>query len=206
VNHRSLFLSGHSEIIFQMRSLTITMKWKWGGACTITCSASRTLEEIAEEHGFLGVSRTPPLFLSHGKILAPEFTLHAHKITDGQTIIVYLPRNAKPRLPGPFVPAVGSKFSMDREAQTLEDIEADETAKAVDMDFNNWECSRALPAVLSELLTMVEQQDEQQKTPIPKQRTVITEGTGISETPLPSLLCTDDTWMTICRLGACSFR
>jgi hypothetical protein len=55
------------------------MTWKWGGAKIITCYEATTLEEVAQENGFTGNSEHTVLFISRGRILPPEFTLHAHQ-------------------------------------------------------------------------------------------------------------------------------
>jgi hypothetical protein len=180
-----------------MRFITFTMTWKWGGSRTVTCSEAHTLEEAAEGNGFHIANGYPITYICNGRILAPQFTLHAHRIRDGQTIILYVPASVWPS----FTDSTSGKFNPNKHcfivSPTLEDIASDEAAKLADLDFVNWECSRSLPVVLSKLLTMIETDEEALAGAGPGEPTVIVYANGISETPLPTLIPVDESWMNV---------
>jgi hypothetical protein len=170
------------------------MKWTWGGAQTITCCAAMTIIEVAQENGFANLINLQPIFISRGQILKSEFTLHAHKIQDGQTIIVHLPKSQNSHQTESIPLTYISKFSLLKKEQIMEDIEIVETGKVADQDFRNWESSRMLPMMLSELLKIAETEDEDEAEmyPILLSPTVIRKGMKISDCPLPQLINVDE--------------
>jgi hypothetical protein len=51
---------------FIIMNICVKMAWKWGGTKTITCLDTMTVEEVAEQHGFTGISEMTPRFISRG--------------------------------------------------------------------------------------------------------------------------------------------
>jgi hypothetical protein len=185
---RSVFEGIDTDFTF-MQTICIKMAWKWGGAKTFTCPDTMTIEEVAEQHGFMDISETTPQFLSRGRILTPEFTLRAHHIHDGQTIIAYLPANVRPLKSGT---RRESQCSCARGRYSHSYITGIESAKQADRDFHNWECNRAYPLALAELLRMIEKEDEQSRIPSSSHTTVLAASANISDEPLPSAISSED--------------
>jgi hypothetical protein len=180
------------------------MTWKCGDSKIITCSNASTIEEVAQEHGFMLKGDISPVFISRGQILAPEFTLHKHNIQNGQNIIVYMPARAKKRPSPVLTPLALSNFSPMFEFDTLEAIEAEEAAKTADQDFANWETSRSFPALLKEMMTLMEKEEKLYTWAERTEKTVIEPGTQISETPLPELITHDSYWLRASGLTFCN--
>jgi hypothetical protein len=186
-----------------MKTITVKMTCKSSGSRTITCSNMTTLEEVARENGFADAANSSAVFISRGSILVPQFTLHAHQIEDGQTIIVHVPSNPKPR-PARLPPAwYESKFASYREYITLEEIEADEASKAADQDFMNWEMSPSFPGVMRDVLEMIEAEDARRMVPTLTEKTVIAPSSAISETPLPMFPGEDTFWRRFTAIPIC---
>jgi hypothetical protein len=169
-----------------MNIISLKLAWKWGGAKEVTCADAMTVEEVARDHGFTDVAEAAPLYISRGKVLAPELTLRAHQIADGQKIIAYLPSAARARRPQLLAepPAV--------RCRAMCDIEDGEASRQADQDFAHWESARNLPLVMGELLAMIEDEAErstriEEVSEVPPMPTVVRASARISEDPLPRL-------------------
>jgi hypothetical protein len=171
-----------------MNTITIKMTWKWGGAKIITCSESRTIDDIATNNGFTELNGHIPCFICKGRILSPAFTLHYHQIKTGDVIFVHLPM-----VQTKILPLVRRqcfrKFSPFMTEQTMTQIQDEETAKSVDRDFLNWETVRVFPMVLQEMLTMQEESEAETKS---VEMTVVQHSREISSAPIPTLLTRDE--------------
>jgi hypothetical protein len=188
-----------------MKTVTLKMTWKWGGSKIITCSSALSIEEVAEEHGFAAIGDISAVFISRGRILAPEFTLHAYKIQDGQTIIAYIPSQPK-QSSAPIIPPLAiSEFSPMFLYDTLEIIEAGEAARNADQDFANWEIFSTFPGLLNEMMTLIESEEQLHRFPGRPEKTIIMPGTQISEAPLPELITPEPLWFQGSRVAFCDF-
>jgi hypothetical protein len=158
-----------------------------------------TIEEVAQENGFTGNSDQTLLFISLGRILSPEFTLHAHQIKDGQTIFVHLSKKSHlhPLDPAPMLDF--PQFSSSRRFRTLEDIAEEELAKFIDRDFANLEVARSFPSILQELLGLMQKEKDKYQHKEPQEKTVIVTNTVISESPLPRLVNADPARLNFCQ-------
>jgi hypothetical protein len=118
-----------------------------------------------------------------------------HQIRNGQTIIAYLPANARSLKSAMSHPAKESKVSDTSAPYNQQNIVTIESAKQADRDFNNWECNRDCPLVLAGVLRMMENDDDEYYDQFFSPPTVVVSSTTISESPLPELITLDRFWV-----------
>jgi hypothetical protein len=153
-----------------------------GGAKTFTCSESQMIDDVAKANGFTEINGHVPCFVFRGRVLSPIFSLHWHRVRDGDTILVHLPKSRT------YSPPIAkrnffSKFSTLMEATTLAEIEAGEAARIADRDYANWEMLRSFPRLLAAMLSARRDGGAERRQ---HDETVIAPSAGISDAPLPT--------------------
>jgi hypothetical protein len=181
-------------IIMAVTPVVIKMRWKWGSEKAIACSSTMTLEEVARDHGFAHPSGALPIFIADGKILSPELTLHWHRVTNGQTIIVYLP-NAETPTRASLVSQTPRRF---KGSEYYAQDAMREAGRVVDIGFRKWENNRSFPRVLRQIYN--QELAEEGQPPRACASTVVTPSPGICDEPLPELHTAKQTLCVIPRL------
>lgn len=165
--------------------LALRVKWTWGESKIVECYAGDVVQECLHREGFKPIEETKLLVAYKGKLVNIQMSFIYNKIETGSVIVVGLKRTPLKSKSQLFLESLEQRTrSMPVTPIPISRVtdSSSEFARIGDLQFAAIECSRHLPAYMSEML----QEQQYCEAIYDREPTVVQQTTEIRSDPLPT--------------------